>query len=387
VELKALTFDIIGTVFDAYDSLAGGVAPLNAKYGVSVNGAAFAEGSLLGYSEGVGKVRSGEVWTPPDVILQNATRANLPLQQLGAKAADAVEDYFSLWRALKPWPDVPMGLQSLHTRFRLAILSNMSIPTQSALRFAAKLPFDVLLSAETVKAYKADPAVYRMAITSLNLNPAEILMVAAHNFDLLGAKGLGFRTAFVARPHEDGPYGSPGDHPDPAFDFNAVSLVDLAQQLGAAFVPTPNDCLPIDVQRVRVELVAGHWKIVDDGEFLLDFGGSRANAERGAAILARYRIDRMCFVGRPNPPMTYFTVNGGAPAGAMEGEDSIPFNPSALVAQNKDGWIVTDGESRLLDFGGSEMEALEAIAAIRRFGFTHQCFVGRPDPPMMYFRR
>ncbi len=85
--------------------------------------------------------------------------------------------------------------------------------------------------------------------------------------------------------------------------------------------------------------------------------------------------------------MTYFTVNGGAPAGAMEGEDSIAFDPSALVAQNKDGWIVTDGQSRLLDFGGSETEALQALAVIRTLGFTHQCFVGRPDPPMMYFRR
>ncbi len=224
MELKALTFDIIGTVFDAYDSLAGGVAPLNAKYGVSVNGAAFAEGSLSGYAEGVGKVRSGKVWTSPDVILQNATRANLPLQQLGAKAAEAVEDYFSLWRKLGPWPDVSMGLQSLHARFRLAILSNMSVATQSALRTEANLPFDVLLSGETVKAYKPDPAVYQLAIASLGLDPAEILMVAAHNFDLAGAKGLGFRTAFVARPHEEGPDGSPGNHADPTFDFQCREL-------------------------------------------------------------------------------------------------------------------------------------------------------------------
>ena len=197
-------------------------------------------------------------------------------------------------------------------------------------------------------------------------------MVAAHNFDLAAPKAVGFRTAFVARPHENGPDGSPGNHPDPAFDFNTVSLVDLAQQLGAALVPAPSDCLPIDVHRLRVELVAGRWKIVDDGDFLLDFGGSQANAERGAAILAHYAIDRMCFIGRPNPSMTYFTV-GAPPRRAPWSEDSIAFDPSALVAQNQNGWIVTDGRSRLLDFGGSETEALEAIAVIKTFGFTRQC--------------
>ena len=341
MELKALTFDIIGTVFDAYNFLAAGVAPLNAKYGVDVNGAAFAEGSLSGYAHGVGTVNNTNVWTSPDVILQTATRANLPLQQLGARVADAVEDYFSLWRALKPWSDSPTGLQALHTRFRLAILSNMSIATQSALRSEASLPFDVLLSGETVKAYKPDAAVYHMAIASLNHDPAEILMVAAHNFDLAAAKAVGFRTAFVARPHENGPNGSPGNHPDPAFDFNTVSLVDLAQQLGAALVPAPSDCLPIDVHRLRVELVAGRWKIVDDGDFLLDFGGSQANAERGAAILAHYAIDRMCFIGRPNPSMTYFTVGGAAPAGAMEGEDFDRLR-SERPRRSKPEWLDRD---------------------------------------------
>ncbi len=387
MELKALTFDIIGTAFAAYDSLAAGVAPLNAKYGVNVNGAAFAAGSLTGYADGVGAVAATGVWTPPDVILQNATRANLPLQSFGAKASAAVEDYFLLWRALKPWPDVPAGLEALHKRFQLAILSNMSIATQTALRAAADLPFDVLLSGETVKAYKPQPAVYQMAISSLKLAPSEILMVAAHNFDLVAAKAQGFRTAFVARPQEEGPIGSPGNHPDPSFDFNAVSFVDLAEQLGASLVPLPNDCLPLDLARLRVDYVGGRWKIVEDSEYVLDFGDLRANAERGLAALQHYKLNRMCFVGRPNPPMMYFTVDGAAPVGPMEGEDAIGFDPDALVVQNANGWIVTDGRSRLLDFGASEAEALQALAVIRTLGFNHQCFVGRPHAPMTYFRR
>lgn len=150
--LKALTFDIIGTVFDAYDGLAQGVGPLNAKYGLNVQGSSFASGSLAGYAAGVGRSMSGQCWTPPDTILQDATAGLLPIQQLGPKAPQAIQDFFDLWRALPPWPDVAAGMQALHKHYTLAVLSNMSIATQTTLRAHAGLPFDKLLSGETVKA-------------------------------------------------------------------------------------------------------------------------------------------------------------------------------------------------------------------------------------------
>ena len=73
--LKALTFDIIGTVFDAYDGLAQGVGPLNAKYGLNVQGSSFASGSLAGYAAGVGRFMSGQGWTPPDTICRSSSSA------------------------------------------------------------------------------------------------------------------------------------------------------------------------------------------------------------------------------------------------------------------------------------------------------------------------
>jgi 2-haloacid dehalogenase len=232
MKLKALTFDIIGTVFDVYDGLAKGVGPLNAKYRINVPGGAFAQGSLNGYATGVEAVLGGGEWTPPDTILRAATQDNLPIQQLGPRAPQAITDFLNLWHALPPWPDVAAGMHALHKHCRLAVLSNMSVATQTALRAHADLPFDQLLSAETVKTYKPTPVVYQMAASRLGVSPDEILMVAAHNFDLSGAKKQGFRTAFVGRPREYGPGGSPGNHPDPSFDFNASSFVDLAEQLG-----------------------------------------------------------------------------------------------------------------------------------------------------------
>ena len=83
--------------------------------------------------------------------------------------------------------------------------------------------------------------------------------------------------------------------------------------------------------------------------------------------------------------MTYFTVNGHAPSGAMAGADAIAFDLAGVVAQQLGGsWIVTDGSSRLLDFGDSKADALHAVTIIKRYGFTHQCFVGRPNALMMY---
>lgn len=386
MKLKALTFDIIGTVFDAYDGLAQ-VAPLNATYGVNVQGPAFASSSLAGYGAGVQQVLAGQGWTPPDTILQNATAANLPIQQLGAKAPQAIQDFFRLWRSLSPWSDVTPAMQALHQHYTLAILSNMSVATQSALRTHASLPFDALLSAESVMSYKPEPAVYQMAVSSLNVQPTEILMVAAHNYDLNAAKAQGFRTAFVARPHEMGPAGSPGNHPDPAFDFNATSLLDLAQQLGAAYVTTPDDCLTINPKTIQVQQISGRWTVVDGSQDVLNFGTSQANAQRARDIIVHYGFDRVCFVGRPHPPMMYFTVNGHAPAGPVAGEDAIAFDLSGVVAQQSGAdWMVTDGVSRMLDFGSSKANAVHAVTIIKRYGFTRMCFVGRPNAPMMYFR-
>ena len=140
------------------------------EYGVDVNGAAFAEGSLSGYAHGVGTVNNTNVWTSPDVILQTATRANLPLQQLGARVADAVEDDFSLWRALKSWSDSRRA-------FRRCIRASGFDPVQYEHRNPVRAPergessFRRPLSGETVKAYKPDAAVYHMAIASSITTP------------------------------------------------------------------------------------------------------------------------------------------------------------------------------------------------------------------------
>jgi hypothetical protein len=86
-----------------------------------------------------------------------------------------------------------------------------------------------------------------------------------------------------------------------------------------------------------VRQIDGEWTIVDGDQQVLAFGASNANAERAKAIIVHYGFDRICFVGRPDPPMMYFTIGGTAPLGAMPGEDAVAFDLAGVVAQQVAG--------------------------------------------------
>ena len=81
--------------------------------------------------------------------------------------------------------------------------------------------------------YKVRPEAYQATAKLLQLKPAEILMVACHNFDLDAARREGFRTCFVRRPDEWGPQGPPDPNPNPACTVVVDGFAELAGRLGA----------------------------------------------------------------------------------------------------------------------------------------------------------
>ncbi len=97
----------------------------------------------------------------------------------------------------------------------------------------AGLPWDCILSSELAQHYKPDRAVYLTAAKLLDLEPAAIMMVAAHQSDLNAAAALGFQTAFVERPLEYGPNGPVDQASHAQADIIASDFLDLADQLGA----------------------------------------------------------------------------------------------------------------------------------------------------------
>jgi 2-haloacid dehalogenase len=133
------------------------------------------------------------------------------------------------WRTLEPWPDVCQSLETLRADRITAALSNGNTSLLIALARHAGLRFDCLLSAELVKSYKPSRIVYELAPQLLDLRADEVMLVAAHPFDLQGARRAGLRSAFVDRPLEYGPGSPPRE--DPEADVSVTDLHELVREL------------------------------------------------------------------------------------------------------------------------------------------------------------
>jgi hypothetical protein len=149
------------------------------------------------------------------------------------------------------------------------------------------------------------------------------------------------------------------------------------------------DCVAFDPQALRVQRFAGtQWKVVDGAKPLLDFGPSQDNAFRAHDVIKHYGMNRQCWVGRPQAVMQYYLAGGDAPSGWLQGEDCIAFAPERLGVRRLDNrWVVGEGDTVLVETGQNRAEAERALGVIRRHDFRNLCYVGRPSPPMVYFRR
>ncbi|WP_372678681.1 hypothetical protein [Desulfosarcina sp.] len=148
------------------------------------------------------------------------------------------------------------------------------------------------------------------------------------------------------------------------------------------------DCVRFDPAALCVRQVNGRWKIVDAEHWLLDFGPNQAAADQSLKVIRHYRMDRACFVGRPNPLFSYMLAKGGSPSGAIAGEDCVDFDPKTVAVSNIQGrWKIVSGRRWLFDFGPAQTEARQALSVIRRYRFSRSCFVGRPDADFSYLRR
>ncbi len=146
------------------------------------------------------------------------------------------------------------------------------------------------------------------------------------------------------------------------------------------------DCLAFDPQRLDLKAESGRY-LLTDGRSRMKVFPDRKEARRAIKIIKRYNLDQHCFVGRPDPSMEYWTAHGEAPAGALAGEDCIGFDPNRLQIKREGAqWLMTDGRSRMRIFP-SRREAEQALAVIKKYGFTKTCYIGRPDPAMTYFRK
>jgi 2-haloacid dehalogenase len=228
-DVRALCFDVFGTVVDWHGSIAAEVQRL----GLPVDGAAFALAWRAGYAPAMQQVRSGALpWTDIDGLHRLILDGLLAEQGLAMDEA-ARQDFNRIWHRLHPWPDSVPGLLRLKRRHTITTLSNGNLSLLVAMARFAGLPWDAVLSAELFHHYKPDPEVYLGAARLLGLAPAQVALVAAHPSDLRAAAACGLRTAYVPRPLERGAGGAMEAWVDGEFDLVASSFEALADALGS----------------------------------------------------------------------------------------------------------------------------------------------------------
>lgn len=232
--LKALVFDVFGTVVDWRGSILRELAAFGRDKGIAADWESLVDEWRAGYRPAMQRVRRGELpWTRLD-DLHRLILDGLLAQAGIAGLSEAEKDRLNhAWHRLDPWCDAVDGLERLKRRYVVGTLSNGNVALLVDMAKRAGLPWDVVLSAELVRHYKPDPEAYRMAPDLLGLAPAEVMLVAAHPDDLAAAAAQGLRTGYVPRPLEHGPGRPPQEPAGQGFDLMAGDFGDLADRLGA----------------------------------------------------------------------------------------------------------------------------------------------------------
>ena len=231
VEIRALFFDVFGTVVDWRCGIAREAEVLLAPLGYDLDWFAFADAWRAEYQPGMEEVRAGRIPVSRLDVLHRRNldriRPRFGLQVLGE---DDCHRLNLAWHRLDGWPDSAEGLRLLRTRFWLAPVSNGNISLMVDLARRNDFVWDAILGAEVAGDYKPKPEVYDAACAAFDLPPAQCMMVAAHSSDLAAAAARGLRTAHIARPHEHGP-GKGETQPNVPVNYAAADLVDLARQM------------------------------------------------------------------------------------------------------------------------------------------------------------
>jgi 2-haloacid dehalogenase len=229
--VKALVYDVFGTCVDWRGGVARDAERILKPLGYNLDWIAFADAWRGLYQPTMEEVRSGRApFAKLDILhrrMLDQIRPKFGLEKLDSKVAD---DLNLAWHRLDVWPDVPASFARLHTKFILAPCSNGNIALMVDIKRRNNLPWDTILGSEIARNFKPNREVYLMSAEALNLQPGEVMMVAAHSDDLRSAASYGLRTAHVARPQEIPGVSETG--PKTPVDFAATSMTDLADKLG-----------------------------------------------------------------------------------------------------------------------------------------------------------
>lgn len=227
MNIKAVAFDTGGTVLDWHGGLVAALSRAGGHHGASLDWHAVANDWRRRAMQGI----VGQ--TNPAFNMDDVHRRTLDesLDHFGLQALMPVERdrLWRAWHELDTWPDFATAQATLRKAF--PVVSFTMLPTALVVNVSRRngIVWDAVVSCEMMGVYKPHPEAYATAARWMALEPAQILMVACHNFDLNAAHEAGFRTAFVRRPAEWGPEGPPDPKPNMAYDIVVDDFGALVQ--------------------------------------------------------------------------------------------------------------------------------------------------------------
>jgi|TARA_Y100000817_G_scaffold156479_1_gene122344 2-haloacid dehalogenase len=230
-EVKALVFDVFGTVVDWRTSIIDECLILGQKKHIDIDWTKFVDDWRAGYRPAMDTIRNDEAkWRVLDELHMDILLDLIKSYSISLNSEEIIH-LNKCWHRLHPWNDSVNGITRLNARFITATLSNGNVSLLTNMAKFAKLPWSCILSAELFKHYKPDDEVYKGAANILGLEPKEVMMVAAHKSDLLAAKSNGLVTAYINRPYEFGKYSVEVEDVEKDIDIWASDLESLADQL------------------------------------------------------------------------------------------------------------------------------------------------------------
>jgi 2-haloacid dehalogenase len=230
--VQALIFDTYGTVVDWRTSVLEALRALGRSRNLTIDWEAFL--ALWEPRPILDRVNAGSLpWMTMEHVHRLALQTPLARYGLTGLTDDEIDRLvLARWR-LNPWPDSVPGLTRLKQRYVISPLSNASFIGMVQLAKFAGLPWDCIITAENARRYKPHPDAYGTAVSLLGLRPEQVMLAAAHNYDLRAAQRYGLCTGFVPRPVEYGPGQTTDLSPEGQWTVVAKDFLDLAGQLGA----------------------------------------------------------------------------------------------------------------------------------------------------------
>ncbi len=232
--IKVLTWDVGGTVFDWRGAIQKEVRRLATERNADVDVTQFATDWRRWMFERLALVRSGELsWMNADQIHRQVLDDVLEKHSALVLSASERDDLNEVWHRLDAWTGAADAIRRIRERYTIVVLTVLSFSIVVDCSKRNGIDWDGMLSCEFLGSYKTDPEAYLTALELLRTEPDQAMMVAAHTGDLRGAKAAGLHTAYVHREGESDVFPGSSDTGSDAAEFDVVAtdFPDLADKL------------------------------------------------------------------------------------------------------------------------------------------------------------